>query len=892
MQNADWRMPLDRERIFAGLSPGVPAYPPQHTLTVLQYPAPASWSRCMPKPSLPIYDIEDAFRTQLRSSGRVVVTAPTGSGKSTQLPKWLLEEIPPDRRVIVLQPRRLAARLLAERVAWELGGKTGQLAGYLTRFEKSAGSRTRLLFVTEGILTRMLLSPDGLADCGAVVFDEFHERTINADLGLAMVEHLRRTVRPDLKLVVMSATIDAGGVSDYLGGCPVLESRGRLFPVEISYTPRNDLPLCRNAAKALGQLIDAGAAGDVLIFMPGAGEIRRCMDEIAARDYGERLRVLPLYGELRPEDQRAVFEPCAVRKVIVATNIAETSLTIPGVCIVIDSGLVKQGRCESGRGVDVLELVACSRDAADQRAGRAGREGPGICRRLWSGIDQDHRVAHTTPEIRRMDLAEAVLSVHCYGFRDDGAFPWFEAPPEKGVAAARELLRRLGILADDGTVTPLGRSVQRFPTHPRIALMLHEGSRHGCYELSCGAAALLGARPLMAGGFSREAATELRGQVRRSARELAAPESDIIAQLQLVRQAAAAHFAPEACERLGVNVGAARDIDRDCANFLRLRPRDAAATVPDASLQLSRVMMRCFPDRLARRCDRGTLNCELAHRQRAVLSERSLVRDEPLMVAAEIRETTLKNRPGSGLELSLACGVREEWLWEDFPGELQEQDEIFWDNARQQVLRRVTLSCLGVVLEERVRTDPDPEVAARLLAEQLDANATPLLGWDDDCERFIDRVHFLSEHFPDLELPRYDESARAQVRMALCAGQTRYSAVRSKPALPYVQSLLTPRQLAAVQRLAPETVPLPRGRKLRITYQPGQPPKGRARIQELYDVKGPLAVGDGKIPVLLDILAPNYRTVQITDDRPRFWTVYYPALKTQLSRRYPRHEWR
>ncbi len=841
---------------------------------------------------LPIYEIESSFREQLRAHGCVVVTAPTGSGKSTQLPQWLLTDLPAHQRIIVLQPRRLAARLLAERVAWELGEQCGQRVGYLTRFERACGAQTRLLFVTEGVLTRMLLSDNALADCGAVIFDEFHERTINADLGLAMVQHLRCTTRPDLKLVVMSATMDASAVSSYLKDAPLLESQGRLYPVDLSYTPHNDLSLYRNVSRALNEIISGGATGDVLVFMPGAGEIRRCIDELSAHSYGEQLRFLPLYGEMSGEAQRAVFSQCPLRKVIVATNIAETSLTIPGVRIVIDSGLVKLGRCESGRGVDILELTSCSRDAADQRAGRAGREAPGICRRLWSTIEQDHRLAHTPPEIRRLDLADAILSVHCYGFKDDSAFPWFEAPPENGAKDARALLRRLGLLDEDGAVTALGRQIQRFPAHPRIALMLHEGAKHGCYELACGAAALIGARPLMATGCPRELLTSLRNDHKRKMRQTGAPESDIIAQLQLVKNASAAHFASDACEHIGINAGAARDIARDCANYLRMRPKDAQSDAEDAPLRLSRVILRCFPDRLARRLDRGTLDCELAERHRALLSERSLAREAPLLVAAEIRETTQKNRPGSILELSLASGVREEWLWEDFADDLEERDEIFWDNAKQQVLRRTNLSCLGVTLEEKIRTDPEPTAAAALLCEQLEANATPLLGWDDECDRFVERVHFLAQYFPELGLPQFDDQTRERIRRALCEGETKYSAVKNKPALPYIQSILTPKQLSAIQQLAPESLPLPRGRKLRITYQAGQPPKGRAKIQELYDVKGPLTVGDGRIPVLLDILAPNFRTVQITDNLPRFWEVHYPALKSQLARRYPKHEWR
>ncbi|MBO4619196.1 MAG: hypothetical protein J5654_03725, partial [Victivallales bacterium] len=275
------------------------------------------------------------------------------------------------------------------------------------------------------------------------------------------------------------------------------------------------------------------------------------------------------------------------------------------------------------------------------------------------------------------------------------------------------------------------------------------------------------------------------------------------------------------------------------------------------------------------------------------LSPRSLVRDEPLFIAAEIRETTASSSPGTSVELSLASGIREEWLWELFPDDLAEEDTIFWDGVKQQVLRRRTLACRGLVLEESVRNDPPPDQAAALLAEQIEStNSLPLLGWDDKCTAWIDRVRFLRPHFPELELPEYTDDECRAIRKALCEDERTYAAVRNKPALPFLQAILTPKQLSDVERLAPAAVPLPRNRKMRIEYHPGQPPKGRARIQELYDVTGPITVADGRVPVLLDILAPNFRTVQITDDLPRFWQVHYPVIKPQLSRRYPKHEWR
>ncbi len=850
--------------------------------------------------SLPIQEIRQDFLETMAAPGAAcVLSAPTGSGKSTQLPKWLLELLPEGRKILVLQPRRLAARMLSERVAWELGEKAGERVGYVTRYERAVGPNTRVLFVTEGILTRMLLHPRELDSYGCIVFDEFHQRTLDADLGLAMAANLRATTRPDLRLVVMSATLDSRQVVEYLPGSRLLQSKGRCFPVDISYTPRTGFRnLYQAGADALREYLEKGVAGDVLFFLPGVAEIRHAAETLQRTKFPEPLVLMPLYGDMAPEAQHAVMEPAERRKVILATNIAETSLTIPGIRIVIDSGLAKISRYDAQRGINILETQPISDDAAQQRAGRAGREAPGVCRRLWSPLEQDHRTPHGLPEIQRLDLADPILTVHCYGFADDTQFPWFERPQEKAASGARELLTSLGLLLSDGTVSASGQEARKYPTHPRLALMLLLGAQRGAFREACGAAAILEGRPMMLRQGAASTLTQQRNSLRRdrgnrAPGEQPPPESDFLAQLTLLRQAKECHFADDACSRLGVLSGAAREIYRSWQDLLRLTPKNDYAPAQNPALELSRILLECFPDRLARRLDRGTLNCELAQRKRAVLSPQSLVRDEPLLVAGELRAVSAGNTPGMTTELSLVSGVREEWLWELFPDSLKEEDALLWDGVRQQVIHRRTLSCLGVVLEESVRPDADPERASQLLYEQVaSTNNMPLLGWDESCQEWIDRVQFLREHFPQLGLPEYSDEECDGVRRELCQGETKYSAVRNKPALPYLQALLTPQQLVEVQRLAPPFLPLPRNRKLRLEYHPGQPPKGRAKIQELYDVTGPVTVGNGKIPVLLDILAPNFRTVQITDDLPRFWNVHYPSIKSQLQRRYPKHEWR
>jgi len=844
------------------------------------------------KQPLPIDELSDAFRVAMASPGLAVLTAPTGSGKSTRIPPWMLSCLPADSgQILVLQPRRLAARMLAERVATVFGEDCGQTVGFQTRYERSCSARTRILFVTEGILIRRLASQPRLPGVAAIVFDEFHERSLNSDVALAMARQTRRQFRHDLRLVVMSATMNAGAIQEFLGeDCPHLNSDGRLFPVSITYSSNGGgLRSLAAVPEAIRTVVAREKDGDILVFLPGAGEIYRCATECRRFLNGQEFLVLPLYGELSPEDQHAVMQPDARRrKVILATNIAQTSLTIPGVRHVIDSGLVRQNCYDAERGLNRLDLVPIARDAADQRAGRAGREAPGTCLRLWSALEQSAREAATIPEIRRVDLADAILALVAYGYPNTEEFPWFEPPPAKAHAAALELLKSLGLIGTgDGRLTPLGEAVRAFPVHPRLALLLHLGCQERCVKLATLAAAILSERPLLTRtSADKDLLTQLRLDARHADRQL--PTSDFLALGRLLEQARQRHFDPVACERLGLHPGAARDAER-ASQYLR-QFCVSQPDVPEAEENFLKLLLKVFPDRLARRRQDGNLLAELQGRKRAEISPLSLVRQEEYFLAGEIREVAASGVQGVKLQLSLNSGFSEEWLWEFFPDDFAETDEPFFDERRQQVLRRRTLSCRQLLLEETITFDPEPVQAAQILADYILAHDLHLQGWDASVEQWLARVAWLSAQRPQLGLP--DCRDKAAVVRALCAEETSYKAVRQKPCLPAVKALLTPAQLAQVERLAPASLPLPNGRKLKIEYFPDHQPRGRARIQDLYDLKTPVTIVDGTVPILLDILAPNMRTVQITDDLERFWQVHYPALKSALARRYPRHEWR
>ncbi|MDD3695462.1 MAG: ATP-dependent helicase HrpB [Lentisphaeria bacterium] len=841
---------------------------------------------------LPIYEVAADFRHYLHTGSTLLITAPTGSGKSTQVPKWLLALIPENQRILVLQPRRLAARMLAERVAWELGESLGNTVGFQTRYERALSAQTRILFITEGILTRMLLNAPALPQIAAIVFDEFHERSLQVDLGLAMSRFSQQYLRADLRLLVMSASMETAALQEYLEGCPHLHASGRQYPVNISYRRSPSDKLYQSVNAAVAELLHANVAGDILVFMPGRAEIMQCCRSLQRQKLPERLHILPLYGGLSPAAQQQVMQSSDIRKVIVATNIAETSLTIPGVRHVIDSGLARSSRFDAARQVSSLETLPIARDSAEQRAGRAGREAEGSCCRLWSEQQQSAKAAKSIPEIQRADLAEALLAVSAFGFPDPGQFPWYETPPANNLEASLKLLEQLGLLRKNhGGLSALGEKLQHYPLHPRLALLLYYGQERGCARQAAYAAALLSERPLISKGSSdRATSRSLRQQFKEQGGEL--PQSDFLAAFELLQQAQQKGFDETFCRSLGIHAAAAREICRAAQHYLAMLKTKRQAPAQESDASFLKLLLQVFPDRIARRLDSGSLLCEMAARQRAELTRTSLVRNEALLLAGELREVPGSGRQAVKLELSMASGIKEEWLWELFPEQFEELDELLWDKTKQQVLRRRSLTCLGLSLEESLRNDADPEKAAAMLAAQLESNNMHLEGWDQKVENWLARVRWLSEHFPEQKLPEYNEEDLRQARLALCQGEYSYKAVRGKDCLPYVQAIMSEQQRRFVENMAPAFLPLPHGKRLKIEYVPGQQPRGKARIQELFDFKEQACVAGGRIPVLLDILAPNMRTVQITADLPRFWQVHYPGLRSALAKRYPKHEWR
>jgi ATP-dependent helicase HrpB len=850
---------------------------------------------------LPIYEIEQHLVAGLRESPRLIVSAPTGSGKSTQVPQILLDRgLLGAGQVVILQPRRLAARLLAARVAWERQSQLGREVGYQIRFENVTSADTRIRFVTEGLLLRQMVHDPKLHGVSALIFDEFHERHLYGDITLARALDLQKTERPDLKLLVMSATFDAAPLEQYLEPCRVLESQGRMHSVDIEFaaTPSylDKRPVWDQAAAAFSDFVSAGGQGDVLIFMPGGFEISLTIEALRQSAEARGFLLLPLHGELSPRDQDAAVARYDKRKVVVATNVAETSLTIDGIRCVIDSGLARLPRYDPYRGINTLLIEKISRASADQRAGRAGRTAPGLCRRLWSREEHSHRPAQELPEVKRLDLAEVVLTLKAAGVEDLRAFRWLEPPEEQSLAHAEELLTDLGALKTINhqlkpnhqlSITPLGRKMLAFPLHPRYARMLLAAQDHGCVYQACLLAALTQGRDLLlrnVDGVTARHREELLGEK---------AGSDFWLLMSAWHYASASDFRPEACRRTGVHAAAARQVGPLFEQFLELARREGLdATrreVADEALQ--KCILLGFSDRVARRLDTGTPRCELVHGRRGTLARESVVQHSPLLIAAEVREVEDKDKSVQTL-LSLATAIEEDWLRELFPEDMASVPRVFYDARTKRVYAEDQLRFRDLAIGARRVEPPPADAAARLLTEEVLASRLTLNDWDDHLEQWILRLNLLSQWCPELALPPISDEDRRHLAEQVCHGSFSGKDLKDKPAKAVVKSWLSPAQQQLLEKHAPERLTLSNGRTSKVAYESGNPPHIALRIQQLFGVNTTPRIAMGRVPVLLHILAPSQRPVQITQDLAGFWRDHYPRIKHELQRKYPRHEWR
>jgi len=842
---------------------------------------------------LPIYELEPAIVAALHAQGRLIVQAPTGSGKTTQIPQMLLRHgLLGDRgQAVVLQPRRLAARLLAKRVAEEVGSPLGEIVGYQIRLESRVSDATRLRFVTEGILLRQMSFDPSLRGITAVVFDEFHERHLYGDISLARALQIQKTTRPDLKIIVMSATLDAGVLRSYLAPCEVLVSKGRGFPVRIEYLPKpvdfEAEPVWDVAAREC-ERVAGTTSGDLIVFMPGAYEINRTLQAVQGSRELRGFAAFPLHGELSPEAQDRAVARGDGRKIIVATNVAETSLTIDGVTAVIDGGLARVARFDPHRGINTLLVEKISAASADQRAGRAGRTAPGVAVRLWTEREHEKRPLHELPEVKRLDLAEVVLTLKASGIGDVVNFPWLEQPDPRSLERAETLLADLGALAgEDRAITETGRKMLRFPVHPRYARMFLAAQTRGCVRPVALMAALTQGRSFLLRNVPKE--------VERAREDLFGEEheSDFFLLMRAWRYADKNGYALDPCRRLGIHAQAARQVGPLFEQFLEIA-RDEGLDIAERRVdgtETRKCVFAGFSDQLARRLDAGTLRCELVHGRRGVLARESAIQQAPLFVAAEISEIGGRGGEVSVL-LSLATAVEEAWLAELFPEDYRAVKGVVYDEAAKRVVARRERRFRDLVLESKGSEDVPLNEAAALLTKEVLAGRIAIDAWDEGVEQWIVRVNRLAEWFPELEVNPLTDAGRATLIEQICYGETSARGVKQKEVMPILRDWLTAEQLAVLDTYLPERLTMANGRRSKITYAKEGPPVLSARIQELYGVEGKFTLGHGRVPVKIEVLAPNHRPLQVTDDLTTFWREMYPKIKTEYSRRYPRHEWR
>ncbi len=836
---------------------------------------------------LPIYDLDEEIIRTLGENGRLILRAPTGSGKSTQVPQILLDGgALGSGRCVILQPRRLATRMLAKRVAEERGAQLGDEVGYQIRLDNVSSPLTRILFVTEGIILRQMLANPSLDGVSTLIFDEFHERHLYSDISLARALDLQESLRPDLKIIVMSATLDGPQLERYLAPCQPLSSEGRTFPVDIEHLrhePRDDPPW-ELAAEAVSENL-ARTDGDILVFMPGAYEIQRTIREMAHRAPSGCL-ILPLHGELPASEQDKAVARTGKRKIIVSTNVAETSLTIDGVTMVVDAGLARVARYDPHRGINTLLIEKISRASAEQRSGRAGRTAPGLCIRLWTQRDHALRAPAELPEIKRLDLAETVLTLKAAGVRDLNSFRWMDKPEEKSLGRAEQLLADLGALdSHTGEITPTGLRMLSFPVHPRYARMFLAAKEFDCVRAAALIAALTQSRNLLMRAERRveEERAEIFGH----------GISDFLILIRAFSYAQRHDFRIEALRPLAIHAEAARQAKKLFEQFLEIARAEGLET--DAGAARDEAIARCvlagFADQVARRRSGGTLVCDIVHGRRGQLARASVAQDSRLIVAAEINE--IEGRGGDAqVVLSLATQIEETWLREMFPDDFEERTAHHFDASQNRVVVRREKIFRDLVIESQDRdAEPSPEASACLAKAVADGELT-LNQWNDSVEQWIARVNFLAGALPEHHIPKIGAAEREYIVHLACEGATNYREIKDRPILGLARSILSPAQQQLIEKHAPERLELPGGRRAKVTYGADSQPILSARIQDLYGVTDDLKIAAGRVSLVIHVLAPNHRPVQVTNSLRTFWVESYPKLKQQLQRQYPKHEWR
>jgi ATP-dependent helicase HrpB len=824
-------------------------------------------------PKLPIDEIIPELLHTIRRHPNCVLDAPPGAGKTTRVPLALLDVIPAAAgKIIMLEPRRLAAVSAARWMSRCLGEDAGQTVGYSIRFDSCISPWTRVEVVTEGILTRRIQNDPLLEGVAMVIFDEFHERSIHADLGLALCLDLQRQVRPDLKILVMSATLECEPLAGLMGDAPVVSSAGRSFPVEEIYLedqPHGPLPP-RVVAATLRAL--AETEGDVLVFLPGAGEIRSCAARLAEAGLGQRgISIHPLYGDLPFEQQQAAIQPDRQRKVVLATSIAETSLTIEGVRTVVDCGLSRRLRHDQGSGMNRLVTVRESQASAEQRKGRAGRLAPGVCYRLFSRHTFQAMTPHTPPEILESDLSPLLLELADWGVSDPTALSWIDPPPGAALSSARQLLADLSALDGTGRVTPLGGSMARLPLHPRLSRLLLRSQDLGCPDTGCDLAALLSERDIVRRSVGGAAA----------GRNIATVSERLELYQEWRRSGRTAEYADSA---------ALKGVERVSGQLRRLLGGVPKQTVEGCDADnVCRLLLAAYPDRVASQREGDEGRYLLANGRGARLASAVGVTRMPLLIAVSVAG----GDQGEGL-IHLAEALGEELLRAELGQRVGMRDQIEWDPREGRIVA-ARLEFIGAVCLSSTAFSPGPEALLPVVIEAVRTSGLGLLSRGDAFLQLQARVQLVRQSFPGDGWPDPTDAVLLKSLedwLAPFIGGVRntqqLAAVNCAAAL---FSLLDYRQRQALDELAPTHLTVPSGSRIRLDYCGGELPVLAVKLQELFGLAETPTIAGGRVAVLLHLLSPAGRPIQVTRDLKGFWDGSYHQVKKELKGRYPKHPW-
>ena len=808
---------------------------------------------------LPIDSILAELKLHLEQTATVLLQAPPGAGKTTRVPLALLDAPwRTGRKILMLEPRRIAARSAANFMARQLGEKTGQTIGYRTKLDSQISASTQIEVVTEGILTRMIQSDPMLEDYAVVLFDEFHERSLHADLGLILVRESQQALRDDLRILVMSATLDTAPIAKILGDVPIISSAGRAYPVDVFYRPIRTQTHNRSIVDPIVSVIHEALAqqeGSLLVFLPGAGEIRRVENQLRAQ-IADNVLIAPLYGNLKADEQDRAISPATAgtRKVVLATAIAETSLTIEGVRVVIDSGQQRRAVFDPNSGMTRLITGRVSKASAEQRKGRAGRTESGVCYRLWSESEQGALAEFTPPEIQEADLVSLVLELAQWGTRDPAQVAWIDAPPAAHWSQATDLLQLLGMLSSDGAITEHGKAARDLGIHPRLANMVLRGRKIGFGQPAAELAALLGERDLLgssAGADMHERLQVLRGESKQQRLDPA--------RLNAVRQD---------------------------AKRLMVKNNDALSMPTDT--ETGRLLALAYPDRIGQRRTGQSARYQLSNGKGASLRE-----DDPLvrydwLVAADLDGKTRQ------ATIYLAAPVNLADIEQDLSALITESEEALWDDKRGTVVARRVRKLGELVLSEKELPQPDPALIQQGLLNAVRKNGLHALHWTDSATQWCARVSLLAKVFPD-EWPDVSQEALLasleEWLLPFMSGMRRWSELKNLNLADALNSLLSYPQQQQFNALAPTTLTIPTGQNIRLDYTAENGPVLAAKLQALFGWTDTPTVAAGKVAVLIHLLSPAQRPLAVTADLNNFWRNVYPEVRKDIRGRYPKHPW-